>query len=200
MPEIRDPIKKSSIATKERILEKGFELICQRGYSNVTSVDIAKYAGVATGSLYQYFPDKRAVFLAGAKKYSDQILAPILNTFSQNNFKLSKLPVLIEQIIDDFIKNHSLNQRAHTEIIAMSQLDPDFADIFKQNELRLTRQIVQFLSSHQINPPHLQEKTHLAINIIDQFCHELIYHRHSELDYQAMKSEVVKTISQLFRQ
>ena len=82
----------------------------------------------------------------------------------------------------------------------MSQLDPDFADIFKQNELRLTRQIVQFLSSHQINPPHLQEKTHLAINIIDQFCHELIYHQHSELDYQAMKSEVVKTISQLFRQ
>ena len=199
MPAIRDPIKKTSIATKERILSKGFELICQRGYHNVTSVDIAKYAGVATGSLYQYFPDKRAIFLAGTKKYSDQILAPVLNAFLQIDFDLDKLPNLLEQIIDDFIKNHTLNQRAHAEIIAMSQLDPDFATIFKQNELSLTEQIVQFLLSHQINPPHLREKTHLALNIIDQFCHEVVYHQHPNFDYQAMKLEVIEIVSHLLQ-
>ena len=75
------PSKKLRSLPKSVFLSKGFELICQRGYHNVTSVDIAKYAGVATGSLYQYFPDKRAIFLAGTKKYSDQILAPVLNAF-----------------------------------------------------------------------------------------------------------------------
>lgn len=197
MVEIRNPIKKTSIATKERLVRKGFELICQRGYHNVTSVDIAKYAGVATGSLYQYFPDKRAIFLAGTKKYSDQILAPILDAFLQERPQKRDLPKLIERVIDDFIENHTLNQRAHAEIIAMSQLDADFADIFKQNELNLTDQIVKFLSSYQINAPYLRERTHLALGVVDQFCHEVVYHQHPDFDYPAMKAVVAATVSHL---
>ena len=81
----------------------------------------------------------------------------------------------------------------------MSQLDPDFAAIFKQNELSLTEQIVQFLLSHQINPPHLREKTHLALNIIDQFCHEVVYHQHPNFDYQARKLEVIEIVSHLLQ-
>ena len=52
MGEIRNPIKKSSIEKKNKILEKGFTLMCEKGYHNVNSVDIAKYAGVSTGIIY----------------------------------------------------------------------------------------------------------------------------------------------------
>ena len=55
MSEVREPIKKSSILKKEKIIEKGFELMCEKGYHNVSSVDIAKYTGVSTGCIYQYF-------------------------------------------------------------------------------------------------------------------------------------------------
>ena len=49
MSEVREPIKKTSIAKKERIIKKGFELMCNKGYHNVSCVDIAKYANVSTG-------------------------------------------------------------------------------------------------------------------------------------------------------
>ena len=46
MGEVRNPIKKSSIAKKEKIIKTCFELMCDKGYHNVTCIDIAKEAGV----------------------------------------------------------------------------------------------------------------------------------------------------------
>ena len=74
MGQIREPIKKSSIEKKNKIIEKGFELMCTKGYHNVTCVDIAKYAGVSTGIIYQYFKDKRDIFIEGVKDYSNKIM------------------------------------------------------------------------------------------------------------------------------
>ena len=42
MSKIREPIKKSSIEKKNRIIEKGFELMCDKGYYNVNCIDIAR--------------------------------------------------------------------------------------------------------------------------------------------------------------
>lgn len=47
MGNIREPIKKCSIEKKERIIKKGFELMCEKGYHNVNTVDIAKYSNVS---------------------------------------------------------------------------------------------------------------------------------------------------------
>ena len=49
--EIREPIQKRSIQKKESIISKGFELICQKGYYNTNTAEIAKAAGVSTGIL-----------------------------------------------------------------------------------------------------------------------------------------------------
>ena len=40
MSEVREPVKKTSKKTKQRIIEKGFELICKEGYHNITCADI----------------------------------------------------------------------------------------------------------------------------------------------------------------
>ena len=40
--EIRKPIQKRSIEKKEKIIESGFELICEKGYYNTNTAEIAK--------------------------------------------------------------------------------------------------------------------------------------------------------------
>ena len=74
MGNIREPIKKSSIEKKERIIKKGFELMCEKGYHNVNTVDIAKYSNVSTGIIYQYFNDKKDIFVKGVKDYANNIM------------------------------------------------------------------------------------------------------------------------------
>lgn len=78
-----DSIKFSSIVIslekKEKIIKAGFDLMCKKGYYNTNTVEIAKFAGVSTGIVYQYFKDKNDNLLAGIEKYASDIFYPMLN-------------------------------------------------------------------------------------------------------------------------
>jgi AcrR family transcriptional regulator len=60
----RRPVQQRSAARVERMLEACALLMDEVGYDGVTTTLIAERAGVAVGSLYQFFPDKRAVVQA----------------------------------------------------------------------------------------------------------------------------------------
>ena len=64
---------------KEKIINAGFDLICQKGYYNTNTAEIAKSAGVSTGIIYQYFKDKHDILIAGVEKYASDIFYPMLN-------------------------------------------------------------------------------------------------------------------------
>ena len=59
------PTQKRSIEKRNRIIEKGFKLMCEQGYYNTTMPDIAKYADVSVGIIYQYFNDNKDIFIEG---------------------------------------------------------------------------------------------------------------------------------------
>ncbi len=51
--------QKRSIEKYEKIVVRCLQAINEKGYFNITTADIAKEAGVATGSIYSYFTDKK---------------------------------------------------------------------------------------------------------------------------------------------
>jgi AcrR family transcriptional regulator len=53
---------RSRAATRRRLLEAGTALFAASGLHGVTSAQIARRAGVATGTFYLHFPDKEALF------------------------------------------------------------------------------------------------------------------------------------------
>jgi AcrR family transcriptional regulator len=53
---------RSRAATRERLLASGKTLFAERGLSGVTTHDIAHNAGVAAGTFYLHFRDKRELF------------------------------------------------------------------------------------------------------------------------------------------
>lgn len=198
MGEIREPIKKTSIEKKNRIIEKGFELMCEKGYHNVSSVDIAKYAGVSTGIIYQYFADKRDIFIEGIKYYSNKIMFPMLNVLDNNdNIKISNIKKTVGTMIDNFVKEHKMTKKAHEELMAMSYLDEEIANIFYRAEIEMTEKIVKAFENNNICLS--KENIHIAYGIVDNFCHEIVYHKHKELDYEIMKNKVIEIVIMLMK-
>ncbi|WP_329886931.1 TetR/AcrR family transcriptional regulator [Pseudoramibacter faecis] len=53
----RIPKQKRSIARKRLIKKTALRLFSEKGYSNVSTNEIAKAANVSIGSLYSYFPN-----------------------------------------------------------------------------------------------------------------------------------------------
>ena len=62
----REPKQRRSRETVEAVLEAVQRVLKRHGVEAITTNRIAEAAGVSIGSLYQYFPDKRAIFTASA--------------------------------------------------------------------------------------------------------------------------------------
>lgn len=194
MSKVREPIKKTSIAKKEKIIEKGFELMCNKGYHNVTCIDIANYAGVSTGIIYQYFKDKRDIFISGTKDYANKIMFPMIDIIVNKKIDKNNLKEILSKMIDSFIKTHTIKREAHEELMAMSNLDKDIAKIFIESELKMRKQISELLVENGFAKKNIEEKVHIFTNMIDNYCHEVVYHKHKDLDYDAMKEEILNII------
>ena len=195
--EIREPVQKRSIEKKEKIIESGFELICEKGYYNTNTAEIAKNAGVSTGIVYQYFKDKHDIFIDALKKYADNIFYPMLD-IPLKDFDKNNLTEIVKKMIENFIQNHKLSQSAHEEIMAMAHTDKEVAFYFHKREIEMTEKIYDLLVENGFDSKNLMEKSHIAIGLIDNLCHEIVYHKHSELNYDVMTNICVETIVNLF--
>ena len=191
--EIREPIQKRSIEKKEKIIKSGFELICEKGYYNTNTAEIAKNAGVSTGIVYQYFKDKHDIFIDALKKYADNIFYPMIN-IQITEFNKTSLKEIFRKMIESFVQNHKLSQSAHEEIMAMAHSDKEVAFYFHKREMEMTIKIYDLLVNNGFNKNNLMEKSHISIGLIDNLCHDIVYHKHSELNYEVMTNICIDTI------
>lgn len=197
MPDTRMPTQKRSIEKRNKIIEKGFELMCEQGYYNVSTPDIAEAAGVSTGIIYQYFNDKKDIFIEGVKNYANTIMFPMLTVLESEKIKIDNIEKLLKNMIDSFIKNHTISKKAHEELMAMSHLDDDVANIFKESEIEMTNKIVDILKYNNLEIENPIEKIHIVIGIIENLCHEVVYHMHNRINYDVMVNEVIQIVVKL---
>ena len=199
MANTRMPTQKRSIEKRNKIIEKGFDLICEKGYHNISTPDIAKAAGVSTGIIYQYFTDKKEIFIEGVKAFSNNIMFPLHDLIENQNLNINNVETIVKEIIDLYIKNHAISKKAHEELMAMSHLDEDISNIFISSEFDLTHKIVELLNKNNITIKNPTEKIHIAIAIIENYCHEIVYHKHDEINYSIMEQEVINLIINLIK-
>lgn len=195
---IREPIQKRSIEKKQKIIKSGFDLICQKGYYNTNTAEIAKAAGVSTGIVYQYFKDKHDILLEGIKLYAGDIMYPVANNFP-TDVSPDNLKTVLKEVINKFIENHKLSQVAHEEIMSMTHSDKEIADFYRKREMYTTKTISNILIKNGFDKTNLDERVHISINLIDDLCHEIVYHKHNELNYDIMINLVLDTIVNLLK-
>lgn len=196
--DIRKPIQKRSIETKEKILKAGFELICEKGYHNTNTAEIAKAANVSTGIVYQYFKDKHDILIESIQIYGISVLSPMIEILDKE-FSSSDLDVVLKKIIKSLIKSHTISRSAHNEIMALALSDDQVGKIFQDSEIQLTNKIIDILIKNGLEFDNMREKVHIVINIVDTLCHEVVYHKHESIDYNVMIDLAVDCIKNLLK-
>lgn len=192
---IREPKQQRAIEKKDKIIEAGFNLICKNGYHNTNTAEIAKIAGVSTGIVYQYFKDKYDILILGLEKYGDSIFFPMLN----KSISYTDFDSFIKAIIKHYISNHKVSNIAHEEIMSMVHSDKRVAEYYYKRELEMTNSIKDVLINNGFRDNNLSEKVHIMIGLIDNLCHEVTYHKHSDMNYDIMTDLVINNIKELFK-
>lgn len=82
----RVPVQGRSVARVQRMLDACAELVDEVGYEGLTTTLLAERAEVAIGSVYQFFPDKRAIVQALAMRNMDAYLQGLSARFESETF------------------------------------------------------------------------------------------------------------------
>lgn len=196
---IREPKQRRAINKKDRIIKAGFELICENGYYNTNTAEIAKKADVSTGIVYQYFNDKHDILMEAIEKCGEDIFFPMLK-LSYKEINITNFNETIRNMIENYVTNHKVSKIAHEEIMAMVHSDKDIADYYYKRELEMTDTLKTILIKNNFSEQNLYEKVHVMIGLIDNLCHEKIYHKHSSMNYDIMTDIVIENIEQLFKE
>ena len=191
--EVRQPRQERAIEKKKKIIEAGYALFSEAGYYGTNTAEIAKRAGVSTGIVYGYFKDKRDILFYVIKIYIKEIASPIMEYISSLS-----APVSIENIMREVVelteKMHKQNANLHNILHSLAFTESDINEEFLRLEDHITISASKKLRELECNAEHLEEKVHLAMNLIQSYVHESIYDKHDYIDYTAMKGDVIKAL------
>ena len=62
----------------------------------------------------------------------------------------------------------------------------------------MTEKIYNLLIENGYEDKNLMEKSHICIGLIDNLCHEIVYHKHNKLNYEVMTQICIDTIVNIF--
>ncbi|HWH00193.1 MAG TPA: TetR family transcriptional regulator [Pilimelia sp.] len=82
----RVPVQGRSVARVQRMLDACAQLVDEIGYEELTTTLLAERAGVAIGSVYQFFPDKRAIVQALTLRNMASYLDRLAHRFAEDSF------------------------------------------------------------------------------------------------------------------
>jgi AcrR family transcriptional regulator len=97
--------------TMKAVLQAASELIAEYGYAFVTTNKIAERAGVSIGSLYQYFPNKTAIFIRLLEEHIARV-RPVIER-SLNEFADPEIPFrdAMHRMLVRLVEAHSVDSR-----------------------------------------------------------------------------------------
>lgn len=194
---IRKPMQKRSIEKKTKIIKAGLDLFCKKGFYNTNTVEIAKTAGVSTGTVYSYFKDKEDIYIASFKYFLDSYLRPLLN-------ELETLPkpvdtqVLVDKCIDLFINLYVNSRQTVNELGLMQQSNPEIMQQFAAYEDMILSALVKACDNPNVAKKNLSEKMYLLYTLADILGQEHAFHYHKNIDLEVLRRQITTMVTYLF--
>ncbi len=166
----RQPKQRRGQQRVEKILEAAALVFDDVGYEAATTHQIAERAGTAIGSLYQFFPDKAAIFNAMELRHIDRVSALWHGVNAQEYWRLP-LRDMLDQLTTATMKlfEHPVSRVMFIEFYTAR-------DRFQTIDDSMTQEAITFLSNllHQRNSDLPNEQRDLLAEVCVHSSHALI--------------------------
>ena len=190
---IRKPQQKRSIEKKRKIILAGLELYIKNGYYKTNTTEIAKLAGVSIGTIYSYFADKKEIYIAAFEYYLNTNAIPIINQLSEIP-QNTNLKTVVEAMIDTFLKLYNDTSNAMLELTTTMSLDEEISRYFCDFESQYFLKFAEVFQKRQDTSACTTEKIYLAYTLLDLLGLENSNYKHSHINFETLKKEVVHMI------
>ena len=192
----RKPTQQRAQQTVQAILDAVIRILKREGLAGITTNRIAEVAGVSIGSLYQYFPDKQAIFASLHQRHVEEIDRVVESTLVKN--ASSSLQVLMRNMIEAMIDAHTRDPELHE----LLRLVPHPAGGTRDFAERLHGAFLLAISAraHELRRGRdLDKAAFVVTHMVDSLCHGALFRRPAKLSLREAKEEVVRAVMAYLR-
>jgi len=178
--------------TVEAVLEAVVKLLKQEGAEAVTTNRVAEVAGVSIGSIYQYFPDKSAIFAALHQRHVHEIDRMVERTLIEH--ARSRLDGMIRAMVEAMVKAHvgdpELYQVMAMEVPHRADGTPEFA-VRLHGAFRLA---LAARAGELRRGRDLDKAAFVVAHMIEALGHGAVLRRPRGVSLEAAKEEAVRAV------
>jgi AcrR family transcriptional regulator len=188
----RRPTQRRARQTVEAIMDAVVRILKREGGKAVTTNRIAEVAGVSIGSVYQYFPDKRAIFTALHQRHIEQIDRLVETTLVRHaESSLEELVrAMIEAMVEVHVSDPELYEMLFSEVPHRAEGTRDFAV-----RLHGAFRLAIAARKHELKRRRdLDKVVFVVAHMVDALSHGAVLRRPPELSLAAAKEEVVRAV------
>lgn len=138
----KSPVQARSVASVDAILMATIQVLLHVGKERLTTTRVAMRAGVSVGTLYQYFPNKKALLQAALKRHLTEVAEAVELVCREQEGRT--LRQMATALITAFLEAKMKAGKTSIALYSVSS-DVDGAKIVQGIENRLNKAIVRML-------------------------------------------------------
>ena len=178
--------------TVDAMLDASVKLLKRDGASSITTNRIAETAGVSIGSVYQYFPNKHAVFVALHERHIGLVAEVMRRKITE--CEDTPLERLVHSLVDGIVEAHTVDP----ELSELLQSEvPNRADGTVEFSARFHAAFCRALAPHAKRfgrKVDLDTWAFVMVNMVEALGHAVVLRRPHGLSLAKAKAESCKAI------
>jgi len=185
----REPKQRRSRQTVEAVLDAVQRVVKLHGAEAVTTNRIAEAAGVSIGSLYQYFPDKQAIFTALYDRHVDEVRQVIQRTMA--DCTSASVEDFTRELVEGLAIVHTEDAEVH-EIF--SSAVPEGGHGFKSALQAVFEQVISRAEQDRYPPDGAKRMLFVLPHMVEALVHGVAHQNRAVISPNAAKDEAIRTV------
>lgn len=173
----RTPVQQRGIETKAKVVEAAKALFIEKGYYKTHALEIAARAGVATGTFYSYFNDKKEVLLELIREFYRQALAKALSVLDEDMLISGDGRMIIHALIQTMYTIHATQKDLHRVLFPLILMDKDGLEISRNEEQVVIHTIATYFKKHRnlLRVANMEAAAEIALRVSDEIIHRILF-------------------------
>jgi AcrR family transcriptional regulator len=188
----RTPKQERAQRTVEAVLDAVARLIRRDGMEGLTTNRIAATAGVSIGSLYQYFPDKRAILVAVRDRHVDAMARLVERKLIE--CAAEPLDQVLRTLVEAMVAAHAAEPALYELLLTQLPQEPNGAH---EVEARLHKALREALVSRREELERsvdLDRVLFVLTHMLESLVHDVVLRRPPSLSQADATEEAVRAV------
>lgn len=186
--DVRIPRQKRSIEKKENIIEAAYRIFSKNGYFGTNTAEIAKEAGLSTGSVYAYFNDKKDILLACLNQFGNKLIEDICREIGGLSAS-GDIFVIVKKVLQVLGEFHKQSELYHNEMMSLQYRDQDVKNYFVNIQKTMMDAVTKAIDEQGYSFRRSREQTYLLFKMVDGIEDELAFNEHPDIDKDILIEE-----------